>query len=457
MTLTRDDIRTRARRLGRPRGFTLNPFSILKRLLPRTLFGRSLLIITTPVILAQAIATFYFYDQHWERVTNNQAFGVAGEIAMTIEQLGRDQSDADRGATLEMVTRTTDLMVTFRPGERLAGHHRQHLHGILEHTLGRALDEKVGRPWAIDTHVAHEWYGINIQLPDGVLHVLSPERRLFSFTSWVFILWMAGSSLLLFTIAIMFMRNQIRPIRRLAIAAEAFGKGRDTPLFKPEGASEVRQAATAFLQMRERIQRQISQRTEMLAGVSHDLRTPLTRMRLQLAMLPEAQEVEELKTDVAEMETMIEAYLAFARGEGAEPPSPTDVCALLADVAANARREGRSVELTLPDAPIIVPLRANDFRRCVANLVGNALRYAGSTWITLQRQGGTCTCWWTTTAPASRPMRGKRCFAPSIVWTGRATRPPAASAWAWASPATSPTATAATSCWKTAPRVACAR
>ncbi|WP_044562031.1 ATP-binding protein [Azospirillum sp. B4] len=387
MSLVREQgARPRRQGLGRPP--VPNPGGIMKRLLPRTLFGRSLLIITTPVILAQAIATFYFYDQHWERVTNNQAFGVAGEIAMVIEQLGRDQTDEERTATLEMVTRTTDLMVTFRPDERLPSGHRQSLYGILEHTLGRALDEKVGRPWDIDTHAMHEWYGINVQLPDGVLHVLSPERRLFSFTSWVFILWMAGSSLLLFTIAIMFMRNQIRPIRRLAIAAEAFGKGRDTPLFKPEGASEVRQAATAFLQMRERIQRQISQRTEMLAGVSHDLRTPLTRMRLQLAMLPEAQEVEELKADVAEMEGMIEAYLAFARGEGAEPPAPTDLGALLSDVVANARREGKLVELTLPELSIVVPLRANDFRRCVANLVGNAVRYAGRAWITLQRQGG---------------------------------------------------------------------
>src|SRR5262249_12848338 len=160
---------------------------------------------------------------------------------------------------------------------------------------------------------AHEWYEIRVQMPDGVLSVVSPERRLYSFTSYLFIAWMLGSSLVLFAIAILFMRNQIRPIRRLALAADAFGKGRDVPNFKPEGAPEVRQAAAAFLTMRERIQRQISQRTQMLAGVSHDLRTPLTRMRLQLAMLEPGPDVEDLKADVADMETMIEGYLAFAR------------------------------------------------------------------------------------------------------------------------------------------------
>lgn len=348
-----------------------------------------MLIMMTPVLLGQAIATFIFYDRHWETMSKGLAFGVAGEIALVIEQLQRDQTPEDRAETLLMSTRNTELQMSFREGDQLAIT-RQRLQGILERTLGRALDEKVGRPWHIDTHIAHEWYGINIQLPTGVLYVLSPERRLFSFTSWLFIVWMLGSSTLLISIAIMFMRNQIRPIRRLAVAADAFGKGRDVPRFKPEGASEVRQAATAFLVMRQRIQRQITQRTEMLAGVSHDLRTPLTRMKLQLAMLPESAEVEELQADVVEMETMIEAYLAFARGEGEEAPLPTDIAALVTEVAANGRRTGKPVSLSiaaiLNSTPITV--RPNDLRRCLANLLGNALRYADRAWVAVGRTGG---------------------------------------------------------------------
>lgn len=351
------------------------PFRWLKRFLPRTLFGRSLMIMVTPVVLAQLIATYWFYDRHWEELTKRLAFGVAGEIAMVIEELKDDDGEAERAATLARTASTMDLYITWVPGQVLPDT-PQRVSGILETTLARALDERVRRPWRIDTNVAREWIEIRVQLETGLLSVMSPERRLFSFTSYLFIIWMVGSSAVLFAIAVVFMRNQIRPIRRLATAADAFGKGRDAPGFKPEGAAEVRQAAAAFLQMRARIQRQISQRTEMLAGVSHDLRTPLTRMRLQLAMLPDGQEVEELKADVAEMETMIEGYLAFARGEGTEAPRPVALDRLLREIAADARREGGHVELELGEreAPVL-PLRANAMKRCLTNLVANGLRY----------------------------------------------------------------------------------
>jgi len=361
------------------------PFRWLKRYLPTTLFARSLMIIMTPLVLAQSIATFVFYDRHWETMTDRLAFGVAGEIAMVIHQLGRDPSPTDQAATLALAARTMDLFFTWHPGERLPEGPQQ-LHGILEPLLAKALNERVGRPWRIDTRVAHEWIEIRVQMPGGVLSVLSPERRLFSFTSYLFIIWMVGSSLVLFTVAIIFMRNQIRPIRRLAAAADALGKGRDVPHFKPEGATEVRQASAAFLLMRERIQRQIQQRTEMLAGVSHDLRTPLTRMRLELAMMPESPGVRELMADVADMETMIEGYLAFARGDGDEAPAVLDLGRLLEEVASNLRREGADVNLTLPDGgPVRLHLRPNAFKRCVANLAGNACRYGRHVWIGLSR------------------------------------------------------------------------
>jgi two-component system osmolarity sensor histidine kinase EnvZ len=216
------------------------------------------------------------------------------------------------------------------------------------------------------------------------LRVLVPERRLNSPTTTVFILWMTGSALVLFAIALLFMRNQIRSIRRLAVAADSFGKGRDVPNFKPEGASEVRQAAAAFLVMRERIQRALRQRTEMLAGVSHDLRTPLTRMKLALAMLGDGSEIDELRDDVAEMETMIDAYLAFARGEGTEPVQPCDLTRLLGEVVVGARRAGGRVELEAPDA-LTLPLRINGFKRCLTNLLGNSRRYASRAWLSARR------------------------------------------------------------------------
>jgi two-component system osmolarity sensor histidine kinase EnvZ len=214
---------------------------------------------------------------------------------------------------------------------------------------------------------------------------LSPERRVYTPTTQVFILWMTGSSILLTTVALFFMRNQIRPIRRLADAAEAIGKGRDVPWFKLEGASEVRQAAAALMVMRDRLKRQIGQRTAMLAGVSHDLRTPLTRMRLQLELMGEDSDTIELARDVTEMEEMLNAYLAFARGEEAEPAAALDLAELLEEIATAARRQNPNLTLDVPQ-PIEIILRRNAIKRCITNLVGNALRYGRSAAITASVQ-----------------------------------------------------------------------
>jgi two-component system osmolarity sensor histidine kinase EnvZ len=364
---------------GRPTG--------VKRLLPRTLFARFLLIIVTPVVLAQLVATWIFYDRHWETVTRRLVFAVSGEIALVIQQLDRFPEPEAQTATLTAAMRTTDLVIRFEPGASLPAESAAP-RGMLERTLGLALTEQVRRPFTIAIPAVKEWYEIRIQMPGGVLQVLSPERRLYSPTSYIFILWMIGSALVLFTIAIVFMRNQVRSIRRLAQAADSFGKGRDVPHFKPEGAAEVRQAAAAFLVMRARIQRQIKQRTEMLAGVSHDLRTPLTRMKLALAMLGDnpGLEVEELQADVAEMEMMIDAYLAFARGEGSEPVAPADLGTLLGEVVAGARRAGGVVELDLAE-PLRLPLRTGAMKRAVSNLLANARRHARRVEVRAGRRG----------------------------------------------------------------------
>ena len=208
-----------------------------------------------------------------------------------------------------------------------------------------------------------------------MLKIITPRKRLFSSTTYIFIMWMVGISLILFAIATLFMRNQVRPIRRLAMAADRFGRGLDVPDFQPAGALEVRQAASAFNLMRERIQRQISQRTDMLAGVSHDLKTPLTRIKLQLAMLKDNPDVANIQADVADMETMLEGYLAFARGEGEEEPADTNLSALLREVVESAKREGAAVDLHI-EGEIILPLRRDAFKRCLTNLVSNSMLHA---------------------------------------------------------------------------------
>jgi two-component system osmolarity sensor histidine kinase EnvZ len=236
-------------------------------------------------------------------------------------------------------------------------------------------------PFLIDDDFDPRDVLISIELQDGVLQVAAPRKRLFTPTTYIFVLWMAGSSLVLLAIASIFMRNQVRALRRLAAAAERFGKGRDAPDFRLEGATEVRQAANAFLKMRDRIRRQITQRTEMLAGVSHDLRTPLTRMRLALELMRDKEPtVGELKADVMAMERMVQGYLDFARGEGPEQPRDVDLVLLIEEVAAAVRREGAQVSLALPEE-FVLPLRPDAMRRCLANLLGNARRFASHIWV----------------------------------------------------------------------------
>jgi two-component system, OmpR family, osmolarity sensor histidine kinase EnvZ len=346
----------------------------IKRVLPRTFFARALLIIVTPVVLAQALATWIFFDRHLDSMSRRLASNIAGDIAMIVDNLDRDPTDNGIQRTLATAARTTDLIVTLEKGKTLPGNPPPPRSG-LQRTLANAINERVNRPFTINTELVQDWYEIRVAVPGGVISVMSPEKRLFNPTTIVFLLWMMGSASVLLAVAIVFMRNQIRPIRRLAIAAEAFGKGRDIPSFKPEGALEVRKAAAAFILMRDRLKRQIAQRTAMLAGVSHDLRTPLTRMKLALDMLPEGLEADELKDDVTEMETMIEGYLAFVRGEGGEAVQPTDLNRLLSEVVNGARREGATVELSMADG-LMLPLRPNAVRRCFANLLANARRHA---------------------------------------------------------------------------------
>jgi two-component system osmolarity sensor histidine kinase EnvZ len=249
----------------------------------------------------------------------------------------------------------------------------------LEEDLAQAMVERVRAPSTRTGRADPRSVIIRIQLPDGVLHAEAPRKRLFTGTLYLFVIWLVGTSLLLFAVAALFMKNQVRAIRRLAGAAEAFGLGRDIGPIKPEGAAEVRQAAHAFNRMQERIRRFVGQRTDMLAGISHDLRTPLTRMRLGLAVLPRTEEEEDdiaaLTQDVEEMERMVAAYLAFARGEGGEQPRPADLAEIVRDVAQKARRDGAEVAVEAP-GELVLPLRPDALRRCLANLLDNARKHA---------------------------------------------------------------------------------
>jgi two-component system osmolarity sensor histidine kinase EnvZ len=365
----------------------------LDRIMPRTLMARVSLTIVVPLILVQIISTYVFYDNHWSAMSQRMAAGLAGDVAAVQSFLLDFQTPEQRAWMAQTAKRTMDLEVAMQDGATLEEGPR-----LIDEpsdpvdVLEKALWDSLHRPFTIDTlrYRTDRLVAIHVQMPDAVLNILVPRSRIFSNSTYVFVIWMVGSSMLLFGVATAYLRGQVRAVRRLAQAADSFGKGREVPDFPAEGAFEVRQAARAFNIMRERIMRQITQRTDMLAGVSHDLRTPLTRMKLQLAMMSgaSAEDINALHEDLGEMERMLEAYLAFARGEGAEEATLTDVAGLLESVVARFRREGGAITLSAADLPEQAAMKPVAFERCLGNLVGNAVRYGKTVHIIASRAGG---------------------------------------------------------------------
>lgn len=356
-------------------------------MLPRTLFARSLLIIVVPVLLLQLVTTIVFVDNHWRKITSRLAFAVAGEVSIMADELEHSSDPHKFQDTAAYAARNLDLLVTFESGRTLTSGIKTS--GTWEpftaEALSKAMEQQVRRPYSLSLSPDDEWVNIGVQLPNGILRVFALERRLFSSSAYIFLFWTVGSSAILFAISAIFMRNQIRPIRKLALAAERMGKGQDIRPLKPEGAREVRQATRAFLDMHERITRQIDQRTTMLAGISHDLRTPLTRLSLGLSILGDTPEIEALKEDVRDMERMINGYLTFVRGEGQEKSEPTNLHNLLEKLVERTRRQGTEIELST-SGDLTANLRPVAFERCLQNLVSNAENYASKIWVSAKRE-----------------------------------------------------------------------
>jgi len=345
------------------------------RLWPKTLLARAILLLVAPTLLLQLIAASFFYQRHWDQISRRLAGGIAGEIAAVLELAQQSPTPSDRQAIFDMAYRQFQMVVEFEPDARLpADEQRIRFLSITDRALRRMMEERVALDYRFDADREDDRVEIQVQLHDGVASFLTIEKRLYSTTTYFFILWMAGASIVLLSIAIVFLRREMQPINRLARAADSFGKGRDVEGFAPEGAREVRRAAHAFLVMKDRIRRQIDQRTEMLAGVSHDLRAPLTRMKLALALMKADEEVIDFRRDVEEMERMIRGYLDFARGQDSEPARRLDVAEILREVANDAARRGKPVSLDTPEA-LVAEARPDALKRCLTNLVENAGRY----------------------------------------------------------------------------------
>ncbi len=352
-----------------------SPDTLLRKILPRSLFGRSLLIVLIPLVLLQAVALQIFYGSHLDELSRRLAGAAAGEVSFIIDEI--DRAPKTRGLVLQEAKAHFDFDCTFLPNQTLRHLPPPDAPGPVDQDLAAELGLDLHRHFNVAWNTAPDFIRVNVQMADGVLSVEVPRKRLYVGALYIFVVWLLGTALLLFGIAALFLRTQVRGIRRLASAAESFGMGRDIGPIRPEGAAEVRRAATAFNRMQERLRRFLTQRTTMLAGVSHDLRTPLTRLRLALAMLPETPDgdLAGMASDIEEMEKLIGIYLSFARGEGSEQAAPTDVPALLEDVATAGRRAGASISCTAPET-LVATLRPEAMRRAITNLVDNARRHA---------------------------------------------------------------------------------
>jgi len=368
----------------RPGGYSFD--NLLRKFLPRSLFGRSLLIVLVPLVFSQAVALQIFYGSHLNELSRRLAGAVAGDVAFVVDEINRAPNT--RGLVLREAKSNFSFDSEFLPNQLLRRLPAPDAPGPVDQDLADELSVDLHRRFNVDWYRAPDFIRINVQMADGVLSIDVPRKRLYVGALYIFVAWLIGTALLVFGVAALFLRNQVRGISRLAAAAEAFGMGRDRGPIKPEGAIEVRRAASAFNRMQERLRRFLEQRTTMLAGVSHDLRTPLTRLRLALAMMEEtpAEDLAGMTSDIEEMENLIAIYLSFARGEGSEQAAPTDVLLLLEDVCAAARRAGADVSYAAPEA-MFVTLRPESMRRAITNLLDNARRHARRIAIAASQQG----------------------------------------------------------------------
>ena len=357
----------------------------LRRYFPKSLYARVVLIVVLPIFLILAVVTYIFFERHWDKVSANLSTNVAGQIALVTRLYEEAPDDAGRETLIRHALEDLDLSVRFDPDAQIPEKDKLSVLNLYNRSLDKRLDRRLDRAYWFNTQSWPSYVEVRVQMDDGALVFFALRDRVFATSGPIFLAWLIGASFLLGWIAILFMRNQVRSILRLGEAAEAFGRGRDQPDFRPSGATEVRRAGLAFIAMRERIKRQIHQRTAMLAGISHDLRTPLTRIKLALAFQPASPDIDAIKGDVEEMERMIDSYVLFARDIAVgEDPEVVDIGALLKETAEDSARAGRTLPAEIEDG-LIIAVRRDALKRAVHNLIANGFKYASRVWLSGKR------------------------------------------------------------------------
>ncbi len=351
----------------------------LKKFLPKSLFGRMLIIILVPMFLVQCITVFIFYERHWDSVTRQMAFTLSGEIDFITNLAGEDFNRGNLKELQSKAKKYFDFNILYFEGKELKSSYKnKKAKNYTEKALNEALKSKINYLWLSNIERDKEYIFIDIQLPNGILRVFANRKKIFSTTSWTFLGWTMGSSIILFLIALLFLKGQVRPIRQLAFAARQLGLGRPTVDWQLSGAKEVRLAGRAFQAMKHRINRQLTERTSMLAGVSHDLKTPLTRMRLQLALMKKSKAREALDKDILELENMINAYLSFAKGEAKEKSNIIQIEDILKEIIKKYKNfSSKKIKFLSPGKNIPkITLRSQAIQRVFENIIKNALDYS---------------------------------------------------------------------------------
>ena len=344
--------------------------------MPRGLYYRSLIIVIAPIVLLQTIMAGIILDRHWDNVTKVLGKSLAREIGLLTDIYGKsDKSEATIKEIELVAANRLNLDLEISRGDSLPAPISRTLFSLVDSKMTKYLEREIGRPFWIDSSAQNGKVEIRVEVEKGLIfRILTDEDRAYAANTGVLLIWMLLSSLILLLIAVVFLRKQITPIVELAKAAKSFGMGREIAEFRPRGAAEVRQAGLAFVDMQQRITRHVEQRTAMLAGVSHDLRTILTRFKLELAFLGDGPKVKPLKEDVEEMQRMLEAYMAFVRGDGGEKTEAVNLAQMVNSVASAVARGKSHVAIDVQD--VEVKVKPNAFRRLILNLLGNAIRYA---------------------------------------------------------------------------------
>lgn len=343
---------------------------LLEKMRPKSLFSRALVILGMPIFLVQMILGYIFVDRHTETILRQLSHNISGEIALTLDLL---KNTPDIAVVQKHVKENLDMNIHILDQNKLTKY-GLHENGWLYNHLNSAIKTKIRAPYFI--FMTDDKIIIQIESTHGVIEYEMMLKKLFSRTTPLVLIWTGCSSILLLLIAAVFMRNQIRPIKRLAKAADRFGKGDDVTNFKPEGATEVRLAGASFIKMQERLNLFLTERTQMLAGVSHDLRTPLTRMKLQLSMMDNTTNTEELQKDLSQMQSMIEGFLNYARGSQQAERKPVDLVKLLEEVSQPHQSPTFKIDFFYADKKdmesLIVPLKIDLVKRLLTNLIVNS-------------------------------------------------------------------------------------